>query len=144
MIINIINKNLISSNEFLLSIPLKSVSSRARTKLCNALDSCIKEFVQSELDLAKEFSHTNENGNFLIDGEDGLVPCFDGRIKLKHETAREFQKQREIFLNEQNEVSMLDSHVESLLSALNDLDMDLQGEDAVTYDYICEVLESAV
>jgi predicted RNase H-like nuclease (RuvC/YqgF family) len=134
MEIKIQNQKLIPAINFLSALPLKAKQSRHRTKFTKQLEDRLAEFMAQEKDLLKEHCHLDEEGNpkTNIEGTKWDVKDIEAFSKDKLELYEE-----ELILEGGDAQGMLSTVKKILL----DYDGELSGQDALIYDYLCDIFE---
>ncbi|WP_416144898.1 hypothetical protein [Planococcus koreensis] len=138
MKIQIPNKHVVKTINFLYEMPLKGRQSRHRTKLVKLLDAHLVTVTDDERQLLKEHCHLNEEENpktIEVNGQE-IWDVKDAEAYSKDRT----ELLEELFILEGGAHEAL---VATVSNALEEYDGDLQGPDAVFYDVLCEVFESA-
>jgi|GEM_PF-6195246 len=131
------NRDIEHIHHFLTNIKLQGRTSRARSCFCRELERKYEEFLQAKLEIQKEYGAVDKEGNLIAD-ENGTIE-FE-TIENKRKCIEEVDKTgEEIAIIECTEI--LDK-LQTLLLALDVLEEELEGEDAVMYDLVCTQLES--
>src|SRR5699024_3997643 len=112
--------------------PLKGKQSRHRTKFIKMLSERLKEVVDEQDEILKEHCHLDDEGNPAKDEYDNY--------KIKDHHKETFLKDRnelyreEFVIDDGNSQVMLKT-VRNILDALN---VEVSGDKAIVYDYLCE------
>lgn len=136
MQIKIKNSHLGQVINLLFNLSLKGKQSRHRTKFINLLTERLKEVEEQRIDLAKEHSHLDDKGEpkTSIDGK-----SFD----IKDEKA--FQNDLKELFDEEMVIEGGDAQgmLKTVKEVLLNCDKEFSGQEASTYDYLCELFEKA-
>ncbi|MCM3619156.1 DUF1617 family protein [Sutcliffiella horikoshii] len=120
--------------DLLFSLPLKGKKSRHRTRLQLALEARLKEVAEQEHQLRKEHCHLDKKGEPKLkdEGKRWDVKDIDAFIKDKTE-----------LYEEEMVIEGADNHgmLKTVKDVLDNCEMEWSGQEAVTYNYICEQLE---
>lgn len=119
--------------KFLFELKLKASLSRHRTKFIKLLDERIKDYQDSGFELLKEFAKKDESGNPIIENNTVGFDNLNDRIN--------YQKEEAVLLNEIVKIN-LDEYpniYNSLKQVLSEIDIELNKEDANSYDVLCEL-----
>ena len=127
------NRHLVPLIPFLQGMKLKGERSRARSKFLAVALEAYAALHESELELLKEYAVLDDKGEPRADE--------DGSFRLREETAREYLLEREKLFNEVVEVSLYTAHLSLMRQILADYDEDLDGDNAMLYDTLCDAFE---
>jgi len=134
MFVKIENGKLAQVINLLYDLPLRGKQSRYRTKFIKLLNAQLEEYQQDFKQLLKEHCHLDENGEPKTknNGTQWDVKDVDAFIKDKKEL------DEEVFVIEgASKQDMLKTVKEVLFNC----DREFSGQEAETYDYICEKFE---
>ena len=136
MQIKIENIKINSIYKLLHELPLKGKQSRHRTKFIKLLSKHLEEVAEDEQALIKEHSHLDENENpkKTDDGQRWDIKDMDAFVKDRTELLKE-----EFVVDGGNVTGML----KTVKKILEDLDMELSGEQGDIYDYLLDQFEAA-
>lgn len=123
--------------EFLYKLKLSGKSSRMRVRFINLLTEKYKLFKEEHMQLIKEHSNLDENGNPKIVEANG-VKQFDVKDLVS------FNKDYTELLNEEVVIEESESNKEMLLSVKESVlncNQEFEGESAIQHDRWCEIME---
>ncbi|WP_347962762.1 DUF1617 family protein [Lactococcus formosensis] len=129
------NNELVNVANFLVSIPLKSKASRARTALVQKLSLKNEELQKFRDELLQKYAQKDEAGE-LIQDENGIYPWIKETEDEARETLIELHNE-EVYIN----IEEYRPNMKILSLALDDLDIELSGQEAVVYDLLMDQLE---
>jgi Protein of unknown function (DUF1617). len=129
------NNELVNVANFLVSIPLKSKASRARTALVQKLSLKNEELQKFRDELLQKYAQKDETGE-LIQDENGVYPWIKETEDEARETLIELHNE-EVYIN----IEEYRPNMKLLSLALEDLDVALSGQEAVAYDLLMDQLE---
>lgn len=129
------NNELVNVANFLVSIPLKSKASRARTALVQKLSLKNDEFRKFQKELLEKYAQKDDSGE-LIQDENGSYPWIK---ETKAEAVEAFTElnHEEVYIN----IEEYRPNMKLLSLALDDLDVALSGQEAVVYNLLMDQLE---
>lgn len=124
------NRDLAKAINFLNSLNLKGKDSRSRSKFIRLLEKYFEELKDDELELLKELDLLDENGNIKQDTNDT-------------DSIRLFNIEQEKLYSEQVVINCEDiiDRMNTLKEVLENLDIELSGDDAYIYDYLLDEFE---
>ena len=129
------NNELVNVANFLVSIPLKSKASRARTALVQKLSLKNEELQKFRDELLQKYAQKDDSGE-LIQDENGVYPWIKETEDEARETLIELHNE-EVYIN----IEEYRPNMKLLSLALEDLDVALSGQEAVAYDLLMDQLE---
>lgn len=129
------NNELVNVANFLVSIPLKTKASRARTSLVNKLSLKNEEYRKFQKDLLEKYAQKDESGE-LIQDENGSYPWVKETKDEAVEALTELNNE-EVYIN----IEEYRPNMKMLSLALDDLDIELSGQEAAAYDLLMDQLE---
>lgn len=134
MLLNLKNRQLVSTINFLSKLELKTKESRSRSKVVNLLTGKLEELQADEKELLVKYSNKDSDDNPVMIGQDYDIP---------KESENEWLNQRVELLNEGISIdcSEIEVHTNRLTDVLNELDMTLKDDDALAYDLLLDELE---
>ncbi|MRG87012.1 DUF1617 family protein [Salinibacillus xinjiangensis] len=134
MQVKIENGQLAQVSNLLFNLSLKGKQSRHRTKFIKLLNERVKEVEEQRIELAKEHSKVDEGGEPIINGN---------QFELKD--VEEFQKELKELFDEEMVIEGGDYQgmLKTVQKVLEECDKEFSGQEAFTYDYICEQFENA-
>lgn len=122
---------------FLIDLKLKGRDSRMRTRFIKQLQERLQLIRDEHLELIKQHSHLNEDGEPKTKEVDGQQ-VYD--VKDQNAFNIEYQElMGEEFVIEVTESNK--SMIEVLSNAILDSDEEYSGQDALVYDRFCDILE---
>jgi len=135
------NNSIFGIYNLLEKTPFASKASRGRNKLQLRLQEKEKEFIAEKQEIQKKYIQLDEEGNFIV-LEDGKSSPF--LEDLTDEDRLNFVKEIDEVNNETLEISFNEyaTKFEALFSALDNLETDLIGEDALAYDELMDAYEA--
>jgi hypothetical protein len=133
MQVKIENEKLGQAISLLFNMPLKGKQSRHRSKLIKLLDARLKEVGEQELDLIKEYTGVDEEGNPKRNS--------DGNFAI--DNPKEFKDQQDELFKEAYVIDGGDAHgmLKTVKDVLLNYDGELSGQEAEVYDYLCDAFE---
>lgn len=129
------NSEFVNVANFLVSIPLKTKASRARTSLINKLSLKNEEYRKFQKDLLEKYAQKDEAGE-LIQDENGSYPWVKETKDEAVEALTELNNE-EVYIN----IEEYRPNMKILGLALEDLDIELSGQEAAAYDLLMDQLE---
>lgn len=129
------NNELVNVANFLVSIPLKSKASRARTALVQKLSLKNDEFRKFQKELLEKYAQKDDSGE-LIQDENGSYPWIKETKAEAVEALTELNHE-EVYINIEEYLP----NMKLLSLALDDLDVALSGQEAVAYNLLMDQLE---
>lgn len=134
MKIAIENAKLGQVHDLLFNLSLKGKQSRHRTRFLKLIEDRIKEVTEQERQLLKEHCHL---------GEDGEPKKIDDGKRWDVKDLEEFAKDKRELYEEKLIIEGGDYHgmLKTLKSIVLDCEVEWQGQQAFTYDYLCEQFE---
>lgn len=135
--IEIRNIDLEMVHEFLIGITLKGRKSRSRSLLCKRINEKFAERAEQRNEIQKGYAKTNEDGEMITDDNGVISFETDEKRKLCVEEINEHDKELAVI-----DCTEIMEHMRTLLDSLDNLDEDLSGTSAYSYDLICEQLET--
>lgn len=129
------NIELPSTIAFLNRISLRTKASRARTLLVKKLDVRLQEYVKFQQEILDKFAVKDDTGEVVKD-EHGVFTWQADHVQEGNEAFKELGEE-EVFLN----IEEYRPNMAFLKAALDDLDMELSGVDALVYDLLMDQLE---
>lgn len=134
MLLNLKNRQLVSTINFLTKLELKTKESRSRSKVVNLLTEKLEELQKDEKELLVRYATKDEDDKPVMTGQSYDIP---------KEVENEWIEERTELLNESTSIdcSAYKVHVDRLVESLNNLDMNLKDEDAFAYDLLLDQLE---
>lgn len=129
MNITLKNAELHAAIKFLKDLKLKGGDSRCRSKLVKLLETPMQEFLQDETELFKEYDLLDERGKIKQDGDPEKVAQF------KVEQNRLYQECVQI------NSGMYTPQIENLKNILENINIELSGEQAEIYDRLLDEME---
>ena len=135
MTIKLKNKELQVVGVFLGELGLKGKGSRARTWLCKRLEDKLKDYIAELGEIQKEYAKQDEEGNVMT--SEGNTLLFE-----TEEDERTYYIEANKLAEEETIIDCTEtmSKMKSLLAGLENLDVELKGNDAAVYDAVCEQL----
>ncbi|AST92998.1 hypothetical protein BC6307_17885 [Sutcliffiella cohnii] len=132
MQVKIENGKLLQAMSLLFNLPLKGKQSRHRTKLIKLLEARSKEVEEQRIELAKEHSNKDEDGN---------PKSSDGKYDIKNMEA--FKKDLQELYEEELVIEGGDNHgmLKTVKQILFNCEQEFKGIDATIYDYLCDQFE---
>lgn len=129
------NEMVVPSIEFLQGINLKGKASRARSKLVKLLMNSLKELQESEMELAKEYGQTDDDGELAKDDK--------GNPILKPESVGQYRTEHTNLISETAEIEggTYTEHAADCKKFLESYDGEMSGKDAQAYDALLDALE---
>lgn len=127
------NSDLAAIANFLGELNLKNKASRGRTRLIEILAKRQEQLGADELALAE---------CYVPKGKE--VVNEDRTLNILPDKQAEFTKEREDLFNEQVNIDMSEyqSLIDAFFNAMNDIDVEFKGQDAVIYDVVMTQLEN--
>ena len=127
MEITLKNKELAQAIAFLQSLKLKNADSRHRSKFVKLLVKAYEELAEEEANLLKKYDLLDENGT----------------IKQDSEHAHEFKYEQAVLYEEEVMISggMYTKNIDELPRILNEIDVELDGQQAEIYDRLLDEME---
>lgn len=129
------NIELPSTIAFLNRISLRTKASRARTLLVKKLDIRLQEYVKFQQEILDKFAVKDDTGEVVKD-EHGVFTWQADHVQEGNESFKELGDE-EVLLN----IEEYRPNMAFLKAALDDLDMELSGVDALVYDLLMDQLE---
>lgn len=129
------NSEIISVINFLTIAPLKTKASRARSVVIKKLVEKNDELNKFQDEILEKFAEKDENGEVIKD-EHGTSHWEKDHIKEGNEAIQELRDE-EIYIN----IEEYRPNMKILGLALDNLDMELSGQDAIAYDLLMDQLE---
>ncbi|WP_270264768.1 DUF1617 family protein [Lactococcus formosensis] len=129
------NNELVNVANFLVSIPLKSKASRARTALVQKMSLKNDEFRRFQKELLEKYAQKDDSGE-LIKDENGSYPWIQETKAEAVEALTELNNE-EVYIN----IEEYRPNMKLLSLALDDLDVALSGQEAVAYNLLMDQLE---
>lgn len=123
---------------FLNRISLRTKASRARTLLVKKLDARLQEYVKFQQEILDKFAVKDDTGEVAKD-EHGIFTWEEAHVQEGNEAFKELGDE-EVFLN----IEEYRPNMVFLKAALDDLDMELSGVDALVYDLLMDQLEEEI
>ncbi|WP_258832829.1 hypothetical protein [Peribacillus frigoritolerans] len=124
------NMYLQSSVELLYRMTLRGKESRHRSKLVRILNEKVKELGENEIELIKEYTGVDENGN-PKKNEQGN---FDVDNVFKFRKEQQELLEEEIFIEGEGNREM----IKTVKEILSNYDEGIGGKEADAFDYLCE------
>ncbi|EKF50444.1 DUF1617 family protein [Lactococcus garvieae] len=120
---------------FLSQLPLKNKSSRARTVLVKKLTEKNEEYTKFQVEIIEKYGERDE--------KEQLVEIAPGSFKIQKEYVSEANEILQELLEEEVYINVEEyrPNIKFLVTALNKLDMELAGQDALLYDNLLDKLE---
>lgn len=131
------NIDLETVHEFLIGITLKGRKSRSRSILCKKIHGKFAERAEQRNEIQKGYAKTNGEGEMITDDNGVISFETDEKRKLCIEEINEHDKELAVI-----DCTEFMDHMKTLLDSLDELDEDLSGTSAYSYDLICEQLET--
>lgn len=135
----IVNSFIVPSFEFLKDLPLMAnKASRGRSQFLKRLEEKQNEYNEGLKDINLRYFEVDKEGELVI--EDEQYVFVDDSDKSKQSRAGEINE----LLEENTEILFgeYSTKYESLFTALDSLELDLSGQDAIVYDILMEAYES--
>lgn len=131
MQVKIKNMYLQASASFLYDLTLRGKQSRQRSKLVRVLNEKLKELAEDELNLIKEYTGEDAEGN-PIKNKQGSYDVSD--------TAK-FRKEQQELLEEEAVIEGEGNRemIKVIKQILADYDGDISGKNADAFDYLCDI-----
>ena len=132
MEIKIENKYLTAVNNLLFNLKLKGKQTRARSKFLKLVLKKIEEFNEDEKTLVKEYAKLDKDGEPIVNGDRYDIEDLKGYGKAVKE------------LNDEVAIISGSEYVnsfEELKTVLDNLDIELEGADALAYDLLMDAFE---
>ncbi|MCU9614071.1 DUF1617 family protein [Caldibacillus lycopersici] len=126
------NRKLEQAANLLFHLALKGKQSRHRTKFIKLLQARIEEVEEQRIQLAKEHSNLDEEGNPIVKNNKFDIKDLDAFSKDLEELYDE-----KMVIEGGDYTSMLKTLKEVLLTC----EVEFSGKEAVLYDYLCEQFE---
>lgn len=129
MKITLKNTELPTAIQFLKDLNLKGSDSRCRSKLVKLLETPMQEFAQDEAELLKEYDLLDEQGKIKQDGD--------------HEKVAQFKVEQNKLYQEcvQIDSGTYTPQIEKLQNILENIEIELSGEQAEIYDRLLDEME---
>ncbi|MFP7202220.1 hypothetical protein SFC08_14715 [Lysinibacillus halotolerans] len=134
MEIRIKNGLLEGAMELLFNLELRGKQSRHRTKFIKRLNEQLTEVKEQKMDLIKEHSNLDEEGNPKIIGD--VYDIID--LDAFNRDIAELAAEELIFTSPVDE-----EMIKTIKQILDDCDVALSGQQAVVYDELCEAFDTA-
>lgn len=134
MQISIQNGKLVGVMNLLFQLPLKGKQSRQRSKMIKLLNERLEEVSDQEKELLKEHCHLDEDGEpkKKNDDKEWDVIALEDYLKDRKELYEE-----ELVIEGNNNTGMLST----VKKVLDECEIELSGDDAASYDYLCDQFE---
>lgn len=134
------NESIVRVYNLLQGLELKGKASRGRTKFQKRLQEKEEEFIVEKQEMQKQYVQLDENGEFVI-LEDGVSSPL--REDLTLEDKQKFLNLLEDINKETFEISFAEyaSKFEAMFEALDNLEIELSGENADAYDELMDAYE---
>lgn len=131
MKITLKNKELAPAINFLQGLKLKNADSRHRSKLVKLLVKAFEELSEEEQELLKKHD--------LLDSEGAIKESEEQDINK----AKEFKKEQSVLMDEEVviEGGMYAKNIDELPRILNEIDVELDGNEAEIYDRLLDEME---
>lgn len=131
MKITLKNKELAPAINFLQGLKLKNADSRHRSKLVKLLVKAFEELSEEEQELLKKHD--------LLDSEGAIKESEEQDITK----AKEFKKEQSVLMDEEVviEGGMYAKNIDELPRILNEIDVELDGNEAEIYDRLLDEME---
>lgn len=132
MQVKINNAKLGQAISLLFDLSLKGKQSRHRSKVIKVMQERLKEVEEQRLQLAKEHSNLDDNGEPIINNDQFDIKdmeSFNNDLKELYE--------EELIIEGGDAQGMLKTVKDVLVKC----DKEWSGQDAVTYDYLCEAFD---
>lgn len=131
MKITLKNKELAPAINFLQGLKLKNADSRHRSKLVKLLVKAFEELSEEEQELLKKHD--------LLDNEGAIKESEEQDINK----AKEFKKEQSVLMDEEVviEGGMYAKNIDELPRILNEIDVELDGNEAEIYDRLLDEME---
>jgi len=131
MKITLKNKELAPAINFLQGLKLKNADSRHRSKLVKLLVKAFEELSEEEQELLKKYD--------LLDNEGAIKESEEQDITK----AKEFKKEQSVLMDEEVviEGGMYAKNIDELPRILNEIDVELDGNEAEIYDRLLDEME---
>ena len=131
MKITLKNKELAPAINFLQGLKLKNADSRHRSKLVKLLVKAFEELLEEEQELLKIHD--------LLDSEGAIKESEEQDINK----AKEFKKEQSVLMDEEVviEGGMYAKNIDELPRVLNEIDVELDGNEAEIYDRLLDEME---
>lgn len=120
---------------FLNKAPLKSKASRARTLLIKKLNDKFGEYASFQKEVLEEYAKKKENGELYKD-EQGNFHWEVDKVDVANNAMTEIGGE-EVYLD----IEEYRPNMKFLTVSLNNLDMELSGNEAIVYDLLMDQLE---
>jgi hypothetical protein len=124
------NMYLQSSVELLYRMTLRGKQSRHRSKLVRILNEKVKELGENEIELIKEYTGVDENGNPKRNEQGN----FDVDDVFKFRKDQQELLEEEVFIEGEGNREM----IKTVKEILSNYDEEIGGEKADAFDYLCE------
>lgn len=134
MLVKIENAKLGQAINLLFNLSLKGKQSRHRTKFIKLLDERLKEVAEQENELLKEHCHLDEKGE---------PKTLDNGTKWDVKDLEAFSKDKKELYEEELVIDGGDAHgmLKTVKQVLLECDKEFSGQEAMTYDYLCDQFE---
>jgi len=137
MIIEFKNQELQIVGIFLRELGLKGKESRARTLLCKRLEDKLKDYIAELGEIQKEYAKKDDVGNVMTSEGSALLFETEEDERVYYTEANRLAEEEAVI-----DCTEVMAKMKSLLAGLENLDVELKGNDAAIYDAVCEQLEN--
>lgn len=131
MKLQITNQQLINYTKFMNIVKAKGRKARATAKFIKILQAKFGDYSEDEMSIVMEYSQKDDDGNLLSQTEIIWEDAEAGNKELYE------LKQEEIVID----LTEFEPHIETLISAIEDNDYELQGNDLLVFDELLDNLE---
>ncbi|WP_100489420.1 DUF1617 family protein [Sporolactobacillus pectinivorans] len=138
MEIRIENQKLVLSINLLYSLSLRGQQSRHRTKFIRLLQAKLDDFAKDEQDMRKEECNLGEDGEPKTYRKAGQELLDIKNLDHFMAARKELYEEERVIDGGDNQVVML-----TVKKILDECDKELTGQEADTYDYLCDQFEKA-
>ena len=133
------NSYIVPTFEFLKDLPLKAnKASRGRTQFLKRLEEKQNEYNESLMEINKKYFKVDDNKELIVEDDQYTFKKDDEEFKLERtkEVNELLEEETEILFGEYS------TKYEALFTALDDLEIELSGRDAIVYDVLMESYEA--
>ncbi|SFH68537.1 DUF1617 family protein [Pisciglobus halotolerans] len=131
------NKSIVPVFNFLQSVNLKAnKASRGRTQFSKRLEEKNKEFNEALDEIRKEYFEIDENGELIIENDKYIYKDESQETEVNEKIKELNEEKFEIHFGEYS------TKYENLFTALDNLEIELSGQDAFAYNELMDAYEA--
>lgn len=131
------NEFIVPTFDFLKDIPLKTKASRGRTQFLKRLEDKQNEYNDFVKEINKKYFKVDDKNELIIEDEQYIFKKDDDDFKQERtkEVMELLEEETEILFGEYS------TKYESLFEALDNMEIELSGQEAIVYDLLMEAYE---